>query len=179
MSYLDETYFKNNPVALPDVEHSNGVGGATANASYDKIRKCIALNEPKYLRTLMGKELFLEYLSDIDAENIQKWEPFFAKLIDTDNLRSPMANWIFIQFITENYSRQTSIGSVKVKGDNAVNTQPFMNQVLAWNDMVFQHESFLTWLYENKSDFEGTAAFDTSSWDYLSTEKAMAEGYFL
>jgi hypothetical protein len=45
--------------------------------------------------------------------------------------------------------------------------------------MVFQHESFLTWLYENKSDFEGTATFDTSSWDYLCTEKAMAEGYFL
>jgi hypothetical protein len=176
MSYIDETYFKSNPIAIPDLEQSNGIGTISNNSSLDRLRRCIAINEPKYLRKLMGLDMYLEYVSDVDDA---KWTPLLAKLVDTDLLRSPIANWVYIQYAAENYSKFTGIGSVKGKSDNSENTASFYNQILAWNDMAFQHEVILQWLYDNRADFEQINNFDMSTWESLCTQKSIAEGYFL
>jgi hypothetical protein len=176
MSHITEEFFRNNPVAIPDLEQSNGIGGIVNNSSLDRVKRCIAINEPKYLRALMGLDMFSEYISDVNAA---KWVPLFDKLVDVDNSVSPIANWVYIQYVTDNYSKLTGIGTIKNKSDNSQSAQPFMNQILAWNDMVFQHETILPWLYENRADFEQLNSFDTCNWDAFCTPKAMAEGYFL
>ena len=112
------------------------------------ITTLIEQYENDYLETLLGYDLAQEVITDIDTApgiepynfivngatytdvngDVQKWHGFVAG-------KSPIANYIYCEYLKIKEVQTTNIGSVKQQSENATMGDGSMMLVRAWNDM--------------------------------------------
>lgn len=112
------------------------------------ITTLIEQYENDYLETLLGYDLAQEVITEIDTApviepyasivngatytdangDVQKWHGFVAG-------KSPIANYIYCEYLKIKEVQTTNIGSVKQQSENATMGDGSMMLVRAWNDM--------------------------------------------
>lgn len=159
------------PFKLGVPKSNNGVDDDTYTSIIKEIDYCIDLYERNYLKAVLGVELYAEYINDMKSvEKAAKWANFNAKLIFDDKAYiSPIANYIFYNFITRNAVTYVDgrFEMNKTEGSDRMNIEEQKNKV--WNEMVEMNQVFFDWFYKNLP--ETTATLDYSKWDYMSTPK--------
>lgn len=104
--------------------------------------------ENDYLETLLGYDLAQDVINEITTDagllpyvdivngatytdangDVQKWQGFIAG-------KSPIANYIYCEYLRIKEVQTTGIGSVKQQSENAILADGTMKLVKAWNDM--------------------------------------------
>lgn len=124
----------------------------TIKAERDNIQSYINLYERKFLQMVLGKSMsreFIEYLLS-GKNDIDKWERLKDKL-SVKGL-SPVANYVYFQYVRRCGIKQTQTGTVYSSGDDRANPNPLL--ISAWNDMTDMNKSLCFFLKSNK-DYEG------------------------
>jgi hypothetical protein len=170
MNLIDVTYFAHDPIKIKGVESSNGFSNELTNERCSELERAIAINEPKYLKMLLGEDLYVEYVASF--EDI-KWDALKAKLVDPQLLRSPIANYTYYEFMKQRKFATGDIGSYIPKAENMTLVDP--NYVLkqAWNDGVEQSASVCKWLYEYALEQGWTNEVENSQWTLLLTRQSL------
>lgn len=151
---------------------NNGTDSDIYTSIIKEVEYCIDLYERNYLKAILGKELYDEYISDMqEPETAEKWADFNAKLIVDDKAYiSPIANYIFYHYVKRNNVRyiddQFQIN--KIEGVTIVNTNVQLDKI--WNEMVAMNETFLYWFTTNIP--KTTASISYEMWKYLTTTKS-------
>ena len=122
------TYFqKKDYLEVPN--QSAARGGQTDTTTAVELARYITLYETKFLKRLLGS-LYADYVANpTDA----RWVALDAKLYDTTNFVSPVANYIFFYFYRDLCLKNTGVGTVEAKAEG-VQTSARLCQ--AWNMMV-------------------------------------------
>ena len=171
---IDNTYFNNNILNLGTFEVSNSRSKAVEDKSV-AINFSIAVYEPRYLKEIMGSELYAEYVA---SESDDKWLPLIAKLRNVETLRSPIANYVYFYHRRDNAIASGDNGDYVAKADNQQSVSINQRMRTAWDDMVFQNEVLLKWIYDNIINsetpaIETTAEWNIAAWDRLLTEQGI------
>jgi len=151
---------------------NNGTDSDVHTTIIKEVEYCIDLYEREYLKSILGNELYAEYISDMnDLVKAAKWSDFNAQLIvDSESFISPIANYIFYHYIKRNnvsyINGQFQIE--KIEGVTVVDTEIQRNKV--WNDMVAMNLTFLNWFVSNVP--ETTASLSYAMWEYMTTTKS-------
>lgn len=100
---------------------------------YDNVQYFIDVYEPKFLKELLGLDLFTEFEAGLAEETIDtKW----ISLRDETDLKQMIVYYVY-WFIQENDITTTvGTGESKLRKDNAQAANPLQKMVRNWNDMV-------------------------------------------
>ena len=97
----------------------------------EPLQICIDKYEKKYLRSLLGNDLYLLFKAGIEAENPeQKWINLLAEFNDS------MAGYIYYHWVRQNMTYTNRTGTSTAKNENAEATSPAQHLNDVWNDMV-------------------------------------------
>lgn len=89
--------------------------------------------EPKFLKELLGLDLFTEFEAGLLLDPIpDKW----IALRDETDLKQMLVNYIYYWYQRNNATNTGGIGEVKPKSDNAVSISPARKMATSWNEMA-------------------------------------------
>ena len=170
---IDNTYFNNNILPLGSFEVSNSRNGEGVAHKSIAINFSISVYEPKYLKELMGSELYAEY---VDTKSDSKWTVLIDKLRNVETKRSPIANYVYFYHRRDNAIAKGDNGDFVPKTDNMQSVSINQRMRIAWDDMVSQNEDLMRWIYNSVINtdspaIETTASWDMACWDRLLTEQ--------
>lgn len=163
---ITANYFEQNPLYIPQAKQNNGINADVYDAGASKLDKAIKKHEKAYLRLLLGRELYAEYITSPEDA---KWDALNALLYDTENLESPIANYIYFWYLDENIGTYDGSLFLTTKHENSNNHSVIYNQIKAWNEMVGMNEPILTYLARNINTIETTALISKAGWVELCT----------
>lgn len=143
---IDRTYFIGD-LNIPKVD-TPAIG--------ELVEWFISKYEPIFLIDLLGYELSKAFTAGLDEYSVdQKWTDLLEGVEYTDvnnKLRywqgivaqypslignqSPIANYVYWQYMANNYSQTTTMGEVKTNKENASSHNPTIKMVRAWNEMA-------------------------------------------
>lgn len=167
MSLINTTYFQSQPCEIKLPEQSGGWSQDVSNSLQSDLDKAIKRNEKIYLTKLLGKELYAEFILTQDDA---KWDDLKALLANSEELISPIANYVYCAFLnTKKYETTDGIHFSETKSDNVVKVSNDACIVKAWNDMVDMNYDICDYLNDNFDTLETTAELDYSQWENLTT----------
>lgn len=174
---IDYTYFVNR-LNLPQV--GNTEGRADVQAYIDDY-------EPEYLRCVLGLELYDAFIAGIDGSGLpdeQRWidllegaeftkdgcKRLWPGFKQTDSKVTPIANYVFYQYVDERVIDFTLVGNVKSTTDNNRIADETPRLVYAWNRMVDMNRLLYHYLKANKAtypewkDLCGCGCYSSNQW---------------
>lgn len=168
---IDSTYFKG-LLSLPDLNvstNNDGFSSKLKSEILDDIDDYITRYEKEYLVSVLGIDIYTEFITNYFVPiPIQKWTDLVAKLVDSDNKISPIANYVYFSYLNnkevELAFRATSV-TKKVDNSNVVSNYPKMK--IAWDNMVTMNKELFTWLQENSDTYCTEYDYDYTSWNGL------------
>lgn len=159
---IDYTYFVNR-LNLPQTGNTDGRN--EVNAFIDQY-------EPEYLQCVLGLDLWQAFINGIEGSGLpeQRWLDLlegkdftqngclyhwngFAPLTSGSNLTklSPIANYVFYQFVDERVIDFTLVGNVKSTTENNRIADEVPRLVYTWNRMVDMNRLLYNFLKVNKA----------------------------
>ena len=135
------------------INWDTGADSITREAEIDNLQSYIDLYERKYLLYVLGENMsldFINYLLSGSENKVDKWDILKDKL-SVKGL-SPLANYVYFQYVKRCGIKQTQTGTVYSSGDDKAN--PNILLISSWNDMVDMNKSLYEFLKSNK-DYEG------------------------
>jgi hypothetical protein len=144
---IDSTYFVGE-ILLPNLTGSVPENQANVN----EVTRFIAKYEPEYLEAVLGAELYEAFVTGlaVDPGPIeQKWIGLRAKLIDSANKVSQVADYVYSCIVNYRMTATTGLGEVESTADNsniALNTD---KMIQAYNNSVRKGRTIREWLVEN------------------------------
>lgn len=148
---IDGSYFTG--VLSIGVNWDTGADSVTRDAETDNLQSYIDLYERKYLLYTLGESMsrnFINYLLSNSENKVDKWEILKDKL-SVKGL-SPVANYVYFQYVRRCGIKQTQTGPVYSSGDDRANPNPLL--ISAWNDMTDMNKSLYVFLKSSK-DYDG------------------------
>lgn len=79
---------------------------------------------------------------------VSKWEGF----TNTSKV-SPIANYVYYQYLADSAENVVGIGTTQNKAENAMVVSPINKMVMAWSDMRSQLKHLYGYLYANQSAY--------------------------
>jgi len=79
---------------------------------------------------------------------VSKWEGF----VNAGKV-SPIANYVYYQYLADSAENVVGIGTTQNKAENAMVTSPINKMVAAWTDMRDQMKHLYGYLYANQSTY--------------------------
>lgn len=155
---IDSTYFVNR-LNLPQTGNSAGLA---------EVQDFIDQYEPEYLQCVLGYDLWQAFIAGIEGSGLpeQRWTDLLEGKEFTkhnivykwngfapENKISPIANYVFYQFVDEREQDFTLVGNVKSTTENnrVVNATPRL--VYTWNRMVDANRLLYNFLQVNKTTY--------------------------
>lgn len=92
----------------------------------------IEIHEKKFLKILLGKELSKQYSQEYEG-NLENLDEI---LVDREIRLSPIANYVYCQYLMRTHGIHQGIGVVIPNAENSMRINPVQKVVVAWNDMV-------------------------------------------
>lgn len=144
---------------------------ATSTKGQDNIDAYIDFYEEKFLRRLMGIELFGLFKADVDMvtkipslpEFLTLYNPLYYEhceaLHESEGLKKMLLGFIFFHYVRENTKKQTLNGDVKVQSE--VSTAPNQTYIiLRYNESVEWYNTIQMYILDNEATlyptFKGT-----------------------
>ncbi len=129
----------------------------------------IAKYESKYLNKILGYKTAKDFTTGLEATTpAQKWVDLrdgkdfqdatlkWRKWIGFGNCNakeSPIANYVYYQWMANEVSNTTGIGERKLTFANSINYSPAQKMCAAWNEMAEWHSELTTFLEVYKDDY--------------------------
>lgn len=166
---IDSTYFTGNltiaQLSQPEVR--------------DDLELLIAREEPKYLKLLLGLGFYNAFIDGIDpisgAE--QRWLDLLNGIeyeynsrdyewigFENDLKQSPIANYIYAQYLKNLVETMTGVGTVKPATENGSLASATPKIVRAWNEMVEWQKGLIRYLRENRSIYPEWKPYSSNYW---------------
>ncbi len=146
------------------------IGQVTNPAVAAELNIFIAKYEAEFLRVMLGAVLYSEYRAGIVAStplylrirdgyaytgsngSLQAWEGLKRTITEPVEpnpgvYESPIANYIFCEYMRAKHTFSTGSGEKKVKGENSEPANPGKKIVRAWNEMVDWNRHMVDFLY--------------------------------
>lgn len=159
MSLIDSTYFEKRLLAIPNLEK--------AYVS-ENLGNFIEEYEDKYLDTMLGTKLKNQFLASLevlptpdqiwldlrygkeyDVSGITyRWQGF-----NNDKKLSPIADYVFCNYTTDNQFLNTGIGDSKPTIENGTTITPHYHVSRVWNEMVRLNNDLVSFLTEFEEDY--------------------------
>lgn len=146
------------------------------------VNRFIQTYESKFLNELFGYQLYKDFIDNQDAskyidlvegkeytyqERLRKYQGLKIEIVPAVGLSyidllegrnfakyaSPIANYIYIQYMKYTYSVSTSTGEKIVDAQNAKEASVGHKIITAWNQMVEWNNEVARFLIANKSDY--------------------------
>lgn len=166
---ITKAFFGQNPLLIPQAKQNNGVPANVYSQETIELDRAIKRYEKEYMVALLGSELYAEYLTDMADEVLKlKWAAFNSHLCDAETLVSPIANFIYFNYVQDNSFSYNGTVYTTEKKENSTILDGAVKLVDVWNKMCDLNYTFIEWLCANP--IETTALISTAKWDYLTTE---------
>lgn len=127
---IDSNYFRGD-LEIPNQDASGYAGTAiksALNASIERFERELLLN-------LLGKTLYTEFVAGLAANPVEgKWTNLKSQLIDSENLLSPLAYYVFYKFRRQQLSVNMNGVEAVLQSENASNTSPNFKLTEVWNE---------------------------------------------
>ena len=168
---LDETYFTKEPLLIDGVSASNGYSSNITNQKLIEFRAAIDEFEAEYLQMLLGDDLYDEF---VDTYTDVKWNDFKALLFNATTKVSPIANYVYVQYIHRKYVISIGDKAYNLKAsDNLVQVPPVARMKAAWRPSIKKNLRLQEYLLENYESLDVSADLDTTNWDLLTEMENM------
>jgi L-rhamnose mutarotase len=151
MRLIDYTYLQFGISLIP----VNDVTGAVGLGQIAKINDYIDKVQPEVLKTIMGKDLYDEFMAGLAATPIAtKWANMKAQIVNTTAKTSFLT--YFVKFESQKYTQTipTESGDKKVTGANMQTVIDMVKNVSIYNQGVERANIFSEWLYENRATYD-------------------------
>lgn len=146
MSLIDSTYFR---AELLIAGLSNTIDG---NAT--RLTSFINKYEARYLKDLLGDDLYAEFISGITVDPIDaKWIDLQNKIVNSTTKESPIANYVYYYFQRDATTSTVGVGESNQISENANSASSVDKQIRAWNEMVDYNRKLVKFIQENKADY--------------------------
>lgn len=126
-------------------------------------------HEPRMLTDLLGYTLYKNFLAGITVGD-QKYKDIRDGLEYTNRYgiltkwrglsytlgsakKSPIANYVYYQYMNIKISSTTGTGEANAKTQNATSTSPILKMVAAWNEMVKMNLELMDFLLTKQSTY--------------------------
>lgn len=132
------------------------------------ITEFITTYETEYLKKALGYDLWKAFTDGIAGSGVpdQRWTDLLEgkeftyqartyKWVGFENtqLQSPIANYVYYQYMTDKASDNTLVGTVVQNVDNNTRVNSLRKMVDAWNSMVDMNNTLWLFLYVNKDTY--------------------------
>jgi hypothetical protein len=138
---------------------------STEEVSLEQVNKFIDIYEDQFLHKALGYGLFKAFKAGLQETTVeQKWKDLNEGAEFTYNSRlskwngfvtesklSPIANYIFCEFMEDKIAENTPAGIVVPKTENSYREDGRQKIVMAWNEMVEYLYDLRKFLYTNQS----------------------------
>lgn len=148
---IDGSYFTG--ILSVGINWDTGADSVTRVAETDNLQSYIDLYERKYLLYILGEDMsrnFIDYLLSNSENKVDKWDALKDKL-SVKGL-SPVANYVYFQYVKRCGIKQTQTGAVYSSGNDMANPNPLL--ISAWNDMTDMNRSLYLFL-KSSEDYDG------------------------
>ena len=148
---IDNSYFLNKSVYIPQAVAQPSIGGNTPNA-ITQLQQEIDEKESEFLVSFLGWEQYAELLEQIEddapyawkAGALQKWKDLVDGVDNWRGLRytiggkkvSIIANYVFFHYLASDFSSYSTTGVQVAEAENSTRQLPNGKQVASWNQMV-------------------------------------------
>jgi len=158
-TFIDISYFQKRLLSVPNIDKA---------FVEENLNDYIDMYQDSFLDKMLGVKLKNQFIAAIDGGDpidqkwldlrdgkeyevsgiVYKWRGF----INTDKV-SPIANYIFCKFITDNQTLNTGVGSAKLNAENATIIPAHFRMSRVWNEMVALNLELVNFLTEFDSDY--------------------------
>ena len=125
----------------------------------EAITTYLNVGEPKLLTELLGADLYADFLTGLavvpPATIEQRWVDLRNWLRNTTTKVSPIANFVFTEYVKANVTTITGVGFVAPVAENSVRADATPNSVKAYNEMVDLCEAVHKNIIANIADYPG------------------------
>jgi hypothetical protein len=159
---IDYTYFQNGLIAIPNL----------ADEVIADLQFAVAKYEPLYLEKVLGRKLYREFMAGLEADPIeQKWldlrdgaeyndgESVWRGFQNEEKI-SPIANYVFVKFATEQQSVFTGIGEAKPSAENSTIITVRARIASVWSEMAVLNTELYGFLSERGEDYPAFTPWD-------------------
>lgn len=147
---IDYTYFQSGLIAIPNLRTS----GLVQNLIIDDLNDYITIYEPKYLKRLMGDDLYDAFVAGIAETTPEtRWTDLQSQIRDTSNKLSPIADYVWYYYQQEHQQTATQSGDKQTDQPGLVarvNSDRLCN---VWNNMVEKSLEVYEWIEDNQADY--------------------------
>lgn len=146
---IDNTYFGGTGlVNIPNVDPNI----VTNEGNYAELMAYVKAYEPEICDLLIGETLYNALLAGLAETTPEtRWTDLAAKLRDSVNLTSPIANYVWFKIWDKSHVQQTESGDIKLPGAESSFNNNLAIQI--WNQMVKWAVDFQTWFIQNESNY--------------------------
>ena len=146
--FIDQSYFTG-PLTIAQLGQPN---------VDDSFNDFVNRWEPIIMEAALGYDFYQSFLNGLDVGSDEVTEQRWLNLLDGcvfvntsgikkrftgfKNKRSPLAGFIYFEYMKDLASQATGIGIVKTQGENSVNVSPANKMSYAYNDAVDQVRLF-------------------------------------
>lgn len=148
---IDNTYFQGSGLFnVPNIDRGNPV----EEGNYNQLTAFIKVYEPEICRRVIGKALYDALITGLAAASPeQRWIDLRDKLIDSVNLKSPVANYVWFRMWQQGQRQSTVAGDVTLNSPGMTVDGNIQLSCLVWNEMVQMFSDFTDWFILNESDY--------------------------
>ena len=120
----------------------------TLDGIASKLQLAINKYEPEYLKFILGKTLYEEYiLGLLDTVVLQKW-------IDLSlQLKEATAYYVYFKFYEKEGTKSSSIGEVVSLTENSIRVSQDARLVTIWNEMVVKSRYSRVWIIKSINNY--------------------------
>lgn len=137
---ITPSYFTQGELLIEGLADSSTI---TGQAMTGEVERYIRRYERQYIKELLGRSLAERFLAwvetrpaDVETDN-EGFERLYRELssFNGDELRSPIANFVYFHLVRRNQTRATQLGVTVANSDNRVVSATHL-LCHAWNEMV-------------------------------------------
>lgn len=172
MAITSKDYFKKEPLYIEQSSPNNGIPADSYAAAVAALNSSIETYERRYLKQLLGKSLYEEFISSSEDA---KWAVLKSLLWESVDVtegetttkvytESPVADFIYFWHVNDYTLKYNGETYRQSKSDNSVSVSVIQKQVFIWQEMKRKTKVIKEWLVANASNFP---ALNTSEWQQL------------
>lgn len=147
---LTYQYFTSGRLAIAGLA-GNELG---AQATQTSIQKYINLFEPKYLKRLLGDDLYDAFKTGMSVTTPDaRWTNLAAQIYDTTAKESPIANLVWYKWLSDHQTVTTASGMKKATASDAASVNNVQMITDIYNDAVDSLQDVYDWLETNEATY--------------------------